>query len=90
MLRSRFNRVLNAMNTHLWSVQYNRYTNALFNGSAVPRWGPTSVFPLISGSASDAQAAATAVWAASPEGLCLNRSYFGPSGNPMAAPLVQW
>ena len=64
-----------------------RAAQVLYNGSFYRRWSPTSFFPLISGSASDAQAEALAASLASPLGFCFNASH-----TPMddAAMIVNW
>ena len=86
-LAARFARVQTAMNTHLWDSAAGAFTNKLFNGSFYPRYSPTSFFPLLSGSASDEQAAAMAVHLASPRGFCLNTSH---TPAPAADMLSQW
>ena len=86
-LQARFARVQAAMNAHMWDAEAGVYTNVLYNGSFYRRWSPTSFFPLISGSASDAQAAALAASLASPAGFCYNASHMPAPG---AAVLVSW
>jgi len=86
-LQARFARVQAAMNAHMWDAEAGMYTNVLFNGSFYRRWSPTSFFPLISGSASDAQAAALAASLASPLGFCFNASHT-PAAD--AAMIVNW
>jgi putative isomerase len=87
LLTQRLARITAAMNAHLWMEQAGAYSNVLYNGSFYPRLSPTSLFPMISGSASLEQASALAVLAASPAGLCLNLSY---TPHPSAAVLVDW
>ena len=86
-LQARFSRVQTAMNAHMWDAEAGMFTNVLSNGSFYRRWSPTSFFPLISGSASDAQAEALAASLASPLGFCFNASH-----TPMAdaAMIVNW
>ena len=87
VLQQRLDRVRAAMNAHMWDAEAGMYTNVLYNGSFYKRYAPTSYFPLISGSASDAQADAMMALFTSPLGFCFNRSYT-PDVN--AAMLVQW
>jgi hypothetical protein len=86
-LEERLSRVQAAMNAHMWDAGTGVYSNVLFNGSAVPHIAPTSAFPLLSGAASDAQAAAVAGLLASPLGFCYNASH---SPAPDSDMLVQW
>ena len=86
-LQERFQRVQTAMNAHMWDAASGMYTNVLYNGSFYRRWAPTSFFPMISGSASDAQADAMMATFTSPLGFCFNRSH---TPDPNAAMLVQW
>ncbi len=87
MLQTRLDRVTAALNAYLWDSSAGLYTNVLFNGSYYPRYAPTSLYPLISGAASPAQAASAAAFAASPDGFCLNTSFTPEDG---AAMLLQW
>jgi hypothetical protein len=75
------------MNAHMWDADAGLYANLLFNGTQLPVFAATSAFPLLSGAASDAQAAALAAALASPRGFCLNASHT-PEAN--AEMLVQW
>jgi hypothetical protein len=86
-LQARFDRVAAATAAHLWSADAGAFANVLFNGSFYPRLSPTSFFPLISGSATPAQASALAALAASPTGFCMDTSY---TPDAAAAMLVQW
>jgi neutral trehalase len=87
-LLERFNTVADAVNKYMWDPSTNIYTNILYNGSYYRRYSPTSVFPLISGIASDAQVVAMVnSLIANPAGLCLNGSHTGPANNAM---LQQW
>ena len=86
-LQQRFQRVQAAMNSHMWDPATGMYTNVLYNGSFYSRFAPTSFFPLMSGSATDAQADAMMATFTSPLGFCFNRSHT-PDAN--AAMLVQW
>lgn len=86
-LQERYALVQQAMNDYMWSNGTNMYTNVLFNGTQHERYSPTSFFPLISGSASDAQAEAMMGYLTSPLGFCLNTSFW-PNAN--ASMLVQW
>jgi hypothetical protein len=86
-LPERLARVQAAMNAHMWDEGAGLYANLLFNGTALGVYAPTSVFPMLSGAASDAQAAALAAALASPRGFCLNASH-APA--PAADVLVQW
>jgi hypothetical protein len=86
-LTARADRVAAALNAHLLDPSTQLYTNALYNGSFYARMAPTSLFPLLGGAASDAVAAATAAFAASPAGFCMNAS-FTPHAD--AAQLMQW
>ena len=86
-LSERFARVQAALQAHLWQPAPGLFVNTLFNGSTYERDSPTSLFPLMSGAATPAQAAAGAAWAASPGGLCLNESYAPAPG---AVILSQW
>jgi hypothetical protein len=86
-LQLRFARVQTAMNAHMWNPATGMYTNVLYNGSFYSRFAPTSFFPLMSGSATDAQADAMMATFTSPLGFCFNRSHT-PDAN--AAMLVQW
>ena len=74
-LQARLARVSAAMNDHMWKADDGLYANVLYNGSFYARYSPTSLFPLISGSATPAQADSTAAFAASPLGFCMNSSY---------------
>ena len=64
------------------------FANAFFDGSPHARLSPTSFFPLIAGAATDAQAAALAVTAASPRFFCMNRSHAPAPG--ATALVTQW
>lgn len=86
-LQERFGRVQLALNAHLWNPAAGVYANVLFNGSFVPHVAPTSFFPLISGSASDAQATALVAALTAPEGLCYNASHVPAPDTDM---VVQW
>ena len=86
-LQVRFARVQTAMNAHMWDAEAGMYSNVLFNGTFYRRWSPTSFFPLISGSASDAQATALAASLASPTGFCFNDSH-KPAGD--ASVVATW
>lgn len=86
-LQARFQRISAALNQYLWDNSTGLYTNVLYNGSFYARYAPTSLFPLISGAASEAQAVSTMAFAASPDGFCLNTSY---TPDLSAAVLVQW
>jgi hypothetical protein len=86
-LSERLARVQAALQAHLWQPEAGLFTNTLFNGSTYARSSPTNLFPLISGAATPAQAAAGAAWAASPGGLCLNQSHAPAPG---AVMLSQW
>lgn len=86
-LQARFARVQAALNEHLWDVDAGVYSNVLFNGSVIPRTSPTTFFPLLSGSASDAQALALVAELASPAGFCYNASH---TPDPDADMIVQW
>lgn len=86
-LQARFDRVSAALNANLWDNGTGLYTNVLYNGSFYARYAPTSMFPLISGVASEAQATSTVEFAASPNGFCLNTSY---TPDPSASALFQW
>ena len=86
-LQLRLARVSAAMNAHMWSAADGTYSNVLFNGSFYPRFSPTSLFPMISGQASEAQVEALMVQAASPLGFCLNLSY---APHASAQMLVDW
>ena len=59
-LQQRLDRVRAAMNAHMWSPSAGLYANTLFNGTQLGVFAPTSVFPMLSGAASDAQAEALA------------------------------
>lgn len=85
-LAARLSRVQSAMNAQMWNEAAGMYANRLFNGSAISVFAPTSAFPLISGTASDAQAAALASALASPNGFCYNASH---TPEPHADMLVQ-
>jgi putative isomerase len=86
-LQQRFARVQAAMNAHMWDAQNGIFTNVLYNGSFYRRWAPTSFFPMISGSVTDAQADALMAPFTSPLGFCFNRSH---TPDPNAEMLVQW
>ena len=86
-LAARLARVSAAMNAHMWKDDEGTYSNVLFNGSFYPRFSPTSLFPMISGQASPAQAEALMLQASSPLGFCLNTTY-APDAN--AEMLVDW
>ena len=86
-LPERLSRVQAAMNAHMWSEEAGLYVNLLFNGTTLPTIAPTSVFPLLSGTASDAQAAAMAAALASPRGFCYNLSHTPAPGSDM---IVSW
>ena len=64
------------------------FANAFFDGRPHARLSPTSFFPLIAGAATDAQAAALAVTAASPRFFCMNRSHAPAPG--ATALVTQW
>jgi hypothetical protein len=86
-LAERLSRVQAAMNAQMWSDAAGLYVNRLFNGSALSVYAPTSAFPLLSGTASDAQAAAIASALASPAGFCYNRSHTPEPGADMLVQL---
>jgi hypothetical protein len=86
-LQQRLDRVRAAMNAHMWSPSAGLYANTLFNGTQLGVFAPTSVFPMLSGAASDAQAEALAGALASPRGFCYNASH---TPSPTAEMLVQW
>ena len=89
-LQARYDRVAAATAAHLWAPgagPAGAFANVLYNGSFYARLSPTSFFPLISGAATPAQAAATAALAASPLGFCLDTGY---TPDASAAALVQW
>ena len=86
-LSQRLSRVQAAMNAQLWDADAGMYFNTLFNGSAIRRFAPTNLMPLLSGTPSDAQAAALVANMASPRGLCYNASH---TPAPSADMLVQW
>ena len=88
-LQLRFARVQTAMNTHMWDAENGIYTNVLYNGSFYRRWAPTSFFPMMSGSATDAQADAMMATMTSPLGMCFNRSH-APLPDGGAAMIVTW
>ena len=94
MLQERFDRVSAATAAHMWDPSSadggGAFANVLYNGSFYSRLSPTSLFPLIAGIATPAQAAALGTWAASPRGLCLNATYAPLSGENAAPMLVQW
>jgi hypothetical protein len=85
-LAERLSRVQAAMNSHMWDEQLGLYANRLFNGTAINVFAPTSVFPLLSGTPSDAQAVALAAALASPDYFCYNASH---TPEPNAEMLVQ-
>jgi len=87
VLQQRLARISAGMNAHMWSAAHGSYSNVLYNGSFYPRFSPTSLFPMISGQASAAQAEALMVQAASPLGFCLNLSY---APHASAQMLVDW
>jgi len=86
-LPARLARVQAAMNAHMWDAGAGVYRNLLFDGSRLPTVAPTSFFPMLSGTASDAQAAALVAALAAPEGFCVNASH-RPA--PAAAALAAW
>lgn len=86
-LQQRYDAVNISMNMYLWDNTNGMYSNAFFDGTLHPRYAPTSYFPLISGSATDEQAAAMMNTFTSPLGFCFNTSY---TPDPNAAMLVQW
>ena len=86
-LPERLSRVQAAMNAHMWDEDAGLYRSLLFDGSALPSIAPTSVFPMLSGAASDAQAAALAAALASPRGFCYNLSH---TPAPAADMLTTW
>jgi hypothetical protein len=86
-LSDRLTRVQAAMNTYMWDDSTGMYTNILFNGSKIEHFAPTSIFPLISGTASDAQAVAIVATMTSPSGFCYNVSHTPAPDSDM---LVQW
>ena len=86
-LQTRFARVQAAMNAHMWDPSTGMYTNVLYNGSFYSRFAPTSFFPMMSGSASDAQADAMMRTITSPLGMCYNRSHTPAPG---AGMISQW
>ena len=86
-LTTRLARVSAAMNAHLWKEDEGTFSNVLFNGSFYPRFSPTSLFPMISGQATTAQAEALMVQAASQLGFCLNLTYAPDAAAEM---LVDW
>jgi len=87
ILSQRLARVQAAMNAHMWDQEAGMYFNVLFNGTAIRRYAPTNVMPLLSGTPSDAQAAALVASIASPRGFCYNASH---TPAPHADMLVQW
>ena len=86
-LAQRLARVQAAMNAHLWDPTDGVYYNALLNGTALRHFAPTNAMPLLSGTPSDAQAAALVAAIASPRGLCANASHTPAA---QAQVLVQW
>lgn len=86
-LSDRLSRVQAAMNTHMWDASTGMYANIFFNGSKIDHFAPTSIWPMISGAASDAQAAALVSVVASPRGFCYNTSH---TPAPDADFLLQW
>ena len=85
LLHARFAAAAAALNAHLWLEDVppaGAYANRLFNGSFYARLAPPSLFPLISGAASDAQALALAQLAASPRGFCVNATHTPGAGVP--------
>ena len=93
LLQSRFNATATAMNAHLWNETRGFYNNVLWDGTPSVHLSPTSYYPLMSGPASGAvpkeRAQAMVATLASPLGMCLNASAYGPGG-PFAAPLSRW
>lgn len=86
-LQVQFNAVQTAMNANMWDDAAGIYSNVLYNGSFYSRYAPSSFFPLLSNSCSDAQADALAAWLASPQGFCVNATDPGPNGTYI---LYQW
>ena len=86
-LPERLARVQAAMNAHMWDAGAGVYRNVLFNGTAIDHVTPTSFFPMLSGAASDAQAAALVAALAAPAGFCVNASHTPAPG---AAVLATW
>lgn len=86
-LQQRYDAVNSTMNAYMWDNTNGMYSNAFFDGTLHPRYAPTSFFPLISGAATDDQAATMMNTFTSPLGFCFNRSY---TPDPNAAMLVQW
>ena len=79
-----------AATQRLWSAgagAAGAFANAFLDGSPHARLSPTSFYPLISGAATDAQAAALAATATSPLFFCMNRSH-APA--PTSAVVTQW
>ena len=92
-LRSRLNATAAALNANLWQDDVppsGAYANRLFSGAANARLAPPSVYPLLSASASDAQALALGQLLASPLGFCVNASHSpGTSAAPTGL-LTRW
>jgi hypothetical protein len=85
-LADRLSRVQAAMNANMWDEEHGLYANRLFNGSAISVFAPTSVFPMLSGTPTDAQAVALASALASPNYFCYNVTH---TPEPDAEMLVQ-
>ena len=92
-LQARFDATAAALNAHLWNESRGFYNNVHWDGTPSEHLAPTSYYPLMAGPASGAvplqRAAAMAASLASPLGMCLNASAFGPAG-PYAAITSRW
>jgi len=92
-LRARANATAAALNAHLWNETRGFYNNVQWDGTPSVHLAPTSYYPLMAGPASGAvpleRAAAMVASLASPLGMCLNETAFGPGG-PFAAITSRW
>ena len=92
-LQARFDATAAALNAHLWNESRGLYNNVHWDGTPSEHLAPTAYYPLMAGPASGAvplaRAAAMAASLASPLGMCLNASAFGPAG-PFAAATSRW